>query len=147
VGYGLVYFSPYYDSGVHERIVKLLDDVWRVHGVPWREVVVSYYDWYGKPVDVSEEVVYERYLRPARGTITRCLLALKEAGVEVFVERVSRKFRTRSGDYVVAGSVALTYNDNIICALHYEKEITAFLSRLLEGGVEFLERIRRWEDR
>lgn len=38
--YEIVYFSPYYDEGVHGRIIGLLDVVRRRHGTSWREVAV-----------------------------------------------------------------------------------------------------------
>lgn len=70
-----------------------------------------------------------------------CLSFLQSQGFKVLVEPVSKKFRSRSGYYHVACTIALMHGDSVICALQYNSEIIPFLETTLREGLGFLTRI------
>ena len=138
MGLSLVYFAPHPDRDVHAEIVSLLNRIHRTLGMPWREVRVSYL---GSARGISERAAYETYLRPNCRSIQKCLHILGEFKVDVLIESTARKFRSRRGNYRVAGSVALAYEGRVICALSYRHEILSFLNLLLTQGPALLKAI------
>ena len=135
----IIYFSPHYVPETHEEIILLLNKIKLIHGIKWREIVVTKYPTLAiKNVSLSERDVYNRYLKPASRIIRKCLEALSMNGINVRIENVSHKFRSRSGNYHVAGSIAILSNGRVLCALRGRDEVMSFLKRLLERGPSFL---------
>lgn len=139
--FSIVYFSPYYNREVHLRIIELLKAIELRHGIPWREVVVDQTEWYRRVPEVNAREVYENYLKPASRRIKECLEVLRSLGVDVVVETAAKKFKTRSGFILVAGTLTVMYGDNVVCALKYDKEIIQFLEMLLREGSKLLSKL------
>lgn len=132
----IIYFSPHFRYNVHEEIVRLLNKINLLYGIKWSEKVVTKYPFYShvKHVDMSEKEAYDMYLKPASRRIKKCLEILFKKGIDVNVENVSRKFRSRSGNYYIAGSIAILRNGRVFCALSDSGEILSFLRTLLKEG-------------
>ncbi len=135
----IIYFSPHYMLDTHKEIISLLNKIKLIYGINWYEKVVTKYPTFSyKDVDLSEKDAYDMYLKPAFRQIRKCLETLSKKGVNVYVESVSRKFRSRSGNYYVAGSLVILSNGRVFCALKGEDEILTFLKKLLKEGPGFL---------
>jgi len=139
--YELIYLDPRYDDEVHERIIGLLEEIKKLHGIPWRKVVVRSSSWEYRPLDMSSADAYNTFIKPFARQIKLCLEILSSLGIDVLVETTSRKFRTRSRGYSIAGSLLLQYNGQTICALRYESEVLSFLETLQKEGQKLLEKL------
>lgn len=137
----LIYFSPAVKPEAHKRIMGLLKAIEKRHGIPWEEIVVYTPDWYGKRLMMPREEVYERYLKPSTSIIKTSSEILRSLGLDVLPEPASKKFRTRSGHIVVAGTVALAYGDVVVWASPYEGEVVQFLEKLYGEGRELIDKL------
>lgn len=63
---------------------------------------------------------------------------LRKIGLNIHCEPVSSKFKSRSGNIYVAGTIAVVENNVMLLALKYEEEIFEFLRALLREGWNLL---------
>ncbi len=137
----LIYFSPAYDPKVHRRIVELLEAIKARHGIPWEEIVVYPAEWYGKRLMMRAEEVYEEYLKPSTNLIKTSSEILRGLGLNIVPETAAKKFRTRSGYLMIAGTVALAFEDVVVWASPFEQEVLQFLEKLREEGEKLLSKL------
>ncbi len=137
----LIYFAPAISRETHERIVNLLNAIEERHGIPWEEIVVRSTEWYGKRLMMTEDEVYERYLKPSTNIIKTSSEILRSLGLNINPETVARKFKTRSGYPVIAGTIALAYGELVIWASPYDHEVIQFLEKLYVEGRGLIEKL------
>ncbi|MFA4646536.1 hypothetical protein P8X24_04620 [Pyrococcus kukulkanii] len=136
----LRYYAPYYDKVVHEKILDYLRKIKSIHGIEYEEIPVEYWspDWYTKKAEISEAHVYEYQLKPYSKLIIANCDKLRKIGLNIHCEPVSSKFKSRSGNIYVAGTIAVVENNVVLLALKYEEEIFEFLRALLREGWNLL---------
>lgn len=144
----LIYYAPYYEKDFHYSILHLLDEIKEKHGIEYKEIPVRGYpypEWYSKRVEMSEEYVYEYHLKPYSRLILFNCNKLVQMGLNLLCDTVSSKFKSRSGNIYVAGTIAVVENNVILLALSYKDEIFEFLEALLREGWSLLNVLERTE--
>jgi len=143
----LRYYAPYYDRETHEIILSYLENIRRIHNIDYEEIPVEEipvmsgfpeWEWYSKKAEISEVYVYEYHLKPYSSLILSNCNKLLQMGLDLHCDTVSSKFKSRSGNIYVAGTVAVVENDVILLALDYKDEIFEFLEALLREGWSLL---------
>ncbi|USS40017.1 hypothetical protein NF865_06620 [Thermococcus aggregans] len=136
----LRYYAPYYKKEKHLEIINLLEEIKQKHGIDYEEIPVGPWspDWYPKKAEKSETYVYDYQLKPYSQVIMANCSKLIGRGLNLYCDTVSSKFKSRSGNVYVAGTIAVVENDAILLALRYENEIFEFLEALLREGWNLL---------
>ncbi|RLF79411.1 hypothetical protein DRN32_05085 [Thermococci archaeon] len=136
----LRYYAPYYDRETHEKILSYLETIRRIHNIDYEEIPVKhgFPEWYSKKAEMSEVYVYDYHLKPFSILILSNCNKLIQMGLNLRCDTVSSKFKSRSGNIYVAGTVALIENEIVLLALKYEDEIFEFLEALLREGWRLL---------
>jgi len=141
--YEIIYVSPHYEEEVHNKILKLLGEIRKYHGIPWRELRLklgSYADREGFLSErMKEREIYEQLLKPFSRLIKANSEFLANRGVNAYIETAAEKFKSRSGHIYVLGSIIVRYNDITLWAGHYKDEVLSFLTRLLDEGRSLLD--------
>ena len=143
----LRYYSPFYEKEKHLEIINLLEEIkWR-HGIEYEEVSVCSYppNWYLKEMKIGEAYVYEYQLKPYSQLILANCEKLRSKGLRLYCETVSSKFKSRSGNVYVAGTIAVVENGVVLLALKYKEEIFEFLRALLKEGWNLLNALEKIE--
>jgi len=142
----LRYYAPYYKKEKHLEIINLLEEIKQKHGIDYKEVPVDglfLEDWYPKKAEIGEYSIYELQLKPYSKLILANCEKLRKIGLELHCEPVSHKFKSRSGNVYVRGTIAVVENDVVLLALNYEDEIFEFLRALLTEGWNLLNILER----
>lgn len=136
----LRYYAPYYDEKIHHKILELLRDIKRKHEIEYEEIPVKHWfpEWYSKKAEMSEAYVYEYHLKPFSSLILSNCNKLIQMGLDLHCDTISSKFKSRSGNIYVAGTIAVVENDAVLLALKYRDEIFEFLEALLREGWNLL---------
>ncbi|WP_324736273.1 hypothetical protein VFC49_04010 [Thermococcus sp. SY098] len=136
----LRYYAPYYNEKVHHKILELLGDIKRKHEIEYEEIPVRrwFLEWYSKEAKMSEAYVYEYHLKPYSHLILFNCNKLIQMGLDLHCDAISSKFKSRSGNIYVAGTIAVVENDAVLLALKYENEIFEFLEAVLREGWSLL---------
>ncbi|RLI84958.1 MAG: hypothetical protein DRO98_07865 [Archaeoglobales archaeon] len=133
----LRYYSPSYNPRKHEKIISLLKAIEDRYSIRWEEVVVNSEEWYLKPIQLTEEEVYEYHLKPVSKLIRENSEILRSLGVKVLIETVTKKFKSISGHIYVAGTIAVVH-EKVVWAGIWDEAVD-FLKRLLSEGPQLLE--------
>lgn len=115
----LRYYAPYINPDEHRKILQLLEEIKRRHGIEYEEVVVEKTDWYKEP-KIGEIEVYEKHLKPQTRVIK------ENTGMTA-----SKIFKSKKSGYIhVAGTVCVVEDGYVIYATPWKP-------------VEFLEEVLR----
>jgi hypothetical protein len=136
----LRYYAPYYDKETHEKILNYLKNIKKFHDIDYEEIPVKPWppEWYSKKAEMSEAYVYDYHLKPYSSLILSNCNKLIQMGLNLHCDTVSSKFKSRSGNIYVAGTIAVVENDAVLLALDYKDEIFEFLKALLRDGWNLL---------
>ncbi len=134
----LRYYSPFYDKNKHFEVIKLLEEIRRLHGIEYEEIVVDERDWYPVRRQISEVYVYEHHLKPYSKLIIVNRNRLIERGINLRDDTVSRLFKSRSGNVYVAGTVAVVDVGVVLVAVTGYSEVLTFLRTLIKEGKNLL---------
>ena len=143
----LRYYAPYYDRETHEKILSYLQNIKKKHNIDYEEIPVRPWspEWYSKKAEKSETYVYDYQLKPYSQVIIENCNKLIEMGLNLYCDTVFSKFKSRSGNIYVAGTIVVVENDAILLALKYENEIFEFLEALLREGWNLLNALEKTE--
>ena len=108
----LRYYAPYYDREIHEKILSYLENIKKKHNINYEEISVRFRssEWYSKKAEKSEAYVYDYQLKPYSQVIIANCNKLIEIGLNLYCDTVSSKFKSRSGNIYVAGTVAVVFS-------------------------------------
>lgn len=131
----LRYYAPDYKKEVHESILALLEQIRIKHNIPYEVVQIrrrssEYSDDYIANGQHEKEI-YEKDFRPRKNLLKQRM-----------GESIRRLLRSRSGGYFVAGTVAITLNQQVEWFANYvslfkeydEKPAIGFLKAILDKG-------------
>lgn len=139
----LRYYSPTFNQGEHKKIISLLEEISRLHGIEYEEVVVKQREWYSKSKDKTEASVYENDLKPYRGVISSNSDILYGEGVKVYRGSVTKKFKkasNRQKNFEVSGTISVVEGDATLWA-GVRGEAIDFLDHLLKRGQYLLNKL------
>lgn len=119
----LRYYAPDYDQNEHGRILQLLEEIKRKHGIEYEEIPVEERDWYNRKPVMTEREVYENYLKPQTRVIK---------SNDPDAETVAKKFKSRSGNIFVAGTIAVIEGEKVLWGTPFKQ--SEFLEGVLEKG-------------
>ncbi|MEA2033306.1 MAG: hypothetical protein U9N41_06970 [Euryarchaeota archaeon] len=119
----LRYYAPDYDQNEHGRILQLLEEIKRKHGIEYEEIPVEERDWYNRKPVMTERAVYENYLKPQTRVIK---------SNDPDAETVAKKFKSRSGNIFVAGTIAAIEDEKVLWGTPFKQ--SEFLEGVLEKG-------------
>jgi len=60
----LRYYAATYDENEHRKILALLEEIKRRHGIDYEEIPIKRREWYNKKPIMAETDVYERHSNP-----------------------------------------------------------------------------------
>lgn len=138
----LRYYAPDYKKEDHETILPLLEEIRIKHNIPYEVVQIKYQkSEYSDDYVADEQQEKEIYEKDFR---SRKSLLKQRMG-----ESVRRLLRSRSGGYFVAGTVAITLNQQVEWFANYvdlfkeydEKPAIGFLKALLGKGPVLLSQL------
>lgn len=119
----LRYYAPDYDQNKHEKILQLLEEIKRKHGIEYEEIPVKKREWYNRKPVMTEREVYENHLKPQTRVIK---------SNDLDTETVAKKFKSRSGNIFVAGTIAVIDNKKVLWGTPFKQ--SEFSEEILEKG-------------
>lgn len=122
----LRYYAATYDENEHRKILALLEEIKRRHGIDYEEIPIKRREWYNKKPIMAETDVYERHLKPQTRVIK------ENTGFTV-----AELFKSRSGYIYVAGTIAVVEDNYVIWATPFKQ--IEFLERVLNNPEQIYE--------
>lgn len=132
----LRYYAPSYNPGEHERILQLLEEIKRKHGIEYEEIPIEERDWYKRKSIMTEREVYENHFKPQ----TRVIKSNDPYG-----ETAARKFKPRSGYIVIAGTIAVVENGKVLWGTRFRP--LEFLENVLKKGQNLVSKFQSRQSR
>jgi len=141
----LRYYAPCYEKETHEKILNYLEDIKKLHNINYEEIPVRHWvpEWYSRKAEISEAYVYDNHLKPYSSLILSNCNKLLQMGLDLHCDTVSSKFKSRSGNIYVAGTIAVVENGVTLLALADKDEIFEFLKALLREGWNLLNMLEK----